>query len=161
MANCLVYKYGQTLEIIEKFMTDSGIREYCTNICKGSCCGTCYKENAEACHKNEGRRLACSGFICFALVNLLSNRDRQQFSSLSDVVERQYHKFGLHDPYFRTPTKDFLDNSTFRSDVIDKLSKRMAIRIKKIITFLIKNNINVRKRDTTREYITEKIGGSI
>jgi hypothetical protein len=55
--------YHQTLEIVENFMTETGIRDFCTNVCKGSCCGKCYTSD-NACHKHEGRRLACSAFVC-------------------------------------------------------------------------------------------------
>lgn len=53
------YSYQESLDIVEKFMIDSGIREYCESICKGKCCIGCY-DSSNACFKNEGRRLACS-----------------------------------------------------------------------------------------------------
>jgi hypothetical protein len=55
--------YNQALERIEEFMVKSGVRDYCVNVCKGKCCQGCY-ETENACHKNEGRRLKCSWFIC-------------------------------------------------------------------------------------------------
>lgn len=55
--------YYQTLEIVENFMAKTGIRNFCTNVCKGNCCGRCYTSE-NACHKHEGRRLTCSAFVC-------------------------------------------------------------------------------------------------
>ena len=60
--------YDQTMEIVEGFMKKSGIAEYCRTICKGKCCidfngKSCY-ESPNACHRNEGRRLTCTAYIC-------------------------------------------------------------------------------------------------
>ena len=55
--------YNQTLEIVENFMIKTGIRDFCSNICKGNCCMRCY-QSKNACHKHEGRRLSCSAFVC-------------------------------------------------------------------------------------------------
>ena len=55
--------YQQTLEAVENFMKETGIRDFCTDICKGSCCSGCYTRET-ACHKNEGRRLSCSTYVC-------------------------------------------------------------------------------------------------
>jgi len=55
--------YHQTLEMVENFMIKTGIRDFCSNICKGRCCYGCY-DSEHACHKNEGRRLSCSAFVC-------------------------------------------------------------------------------------------------
>ena len=35
------YTYKEALEVVEDFMIDSGIREYCEEICRGYCCGLC------------------------------------------------------------------------------------------------------------------------
>jgi len=43
--------YQETLTKVEDFMVKSGIRKYCTEICKGQCCAGCYG-SARACHKN-------------------------------------------------------------------------------------------------------------
>lgn len=71
--------FTQALEVVEKFMTESGIRQYCTEICKGHCCAGCHGTE-EACNKNEGRRLSCSMFICANLADRLSIFDK--FSTL-------------------------------------------------------------------------------
>lgn len=56
--------YQETLELVEKFMINSGIRNFCTNVCHGGCCGYCHKYPKVSCFNNEGRRLMCSIFVC-------------------------------------------------------------------------------------------------
>ena len=58
-----VLGYEEVLEAVEKFMIDSGIRDYCTKNCHGQCCYSCFGTDV-ACHANEGRRLACSVYLC-------------------------------------------------------------------------------------------------
>jgi len=78
--------YAKALNKIEEFMQKSGIREICSNLCIGKCCGKCY-ESEKACHKNEGRRLACSFYICHPLKELLFTRcDRMIFRTVELAV---------------------------------------------------------------------------
>jgi hypothetical protein len=61
--------YSTALNIVETFMSSSGIRSFCTIICKGYCCRDCY-DSPRACRYNEGRRITCSIFICSELIEL-------------------------------------------------------------------------------------------
>lgn len=149
--------YEETLTIVEKFMIDSQTRKYCTDVCKGRCCSGCYKNSPDACHKQEGRRLSCSIFMCFGLLSIFSKKDLHTFTSIDEVIIAQYYKFKSQNPYSSTPPKEFLENSSFDFDAINKLSDRMAKRIKKTITFLTKNNIDIRSF-SKRDYIKKKIG---
>lgn len=69
--------YDQVLARAEQIMADSGIRQFCHNICKGFCCydhyyGDCRKSK-NACHLNEDRRLACSLYSCGPLLKLIKH----------------------------------------------------------------------------------------
>jgi hypothetical protein len=60
-------KYEEALEIIEDFNVNSGLRDFCTNVCKGKCCFEC----TGPCHKNNKRRLVCSTFFCREILDLI------------------------------------------------------------------------------------------
>jgi len=78
--------YAKAVNIIEKFMKNSGIRAICSNYCMGRCCGTCYTSE-RACHKNEGRRLACSFYICYSLKELVfTDYEKTVFDSVDRLV---------------------------------------------------------------------------
>lgn len=62
------YTYEEALDVIEQTMQLSGIRDYCTKVCKGKCCSEC-NNSENACFKNEGRRISCSAFICSGLMS--------------------------------------------------------------------------------------------
>jgi len=83
--------YFQTLERVERFMEASGFRKYCTEICRGRCCGGCYTSEG-ACHKNEGRRLACSIFVC-SLIDGDGAALMRPFLEMSRFVE---HEVAVH-----------------------------------------------------------------
>ena len=62
--------YFELLDLVNDFMDESGIRDFCKNTCEGICCShghnKCY--NTEySCSNNEGdnKRLPCSIWICF------------------------------------------------------------------------------------------------
>jgi hypothetical protein len=67
MAGRSYLTHDETLELVEEFMRKSGIRRYCSDFCRGHCCGKCYNSD-NACRKNEGRRLACSIYLCYDIV---------------------------------------------------------------------------------------------
>jgi len=95
--------YQEVLELAENFMAASGIRDFCANFCGGGCCAGCNR-GPHACHKNEGRRLACSLHVCSKISEVIG--------SVSMPITRKYRDFcwfinakvivclGKGDPYF-------------------------------------------------------------
>jgi len=79
--------YEETLNKVENFMVKSGIREFCTEVCQGYCCGNCYNSK-NACHRNEGRRLSCSVFLCANLRNLIfsSHANMKAYIEMERVI---------------------------------------------------------------------------
>lgn len=61
-----MHTYLQTLEIVEKFMKDSGIRKFCSTSCKGACCMGCDYQGDRGCTQ-EPRNLLCSITMCSLL----------------------------------------------------------------------------------------------
>jgi len=135
-------RYKKTLDIVEKFMIDSRIREYCTDICKGRCCEDCYQKNKYACHRQEGRRLPCSIYLCTSLYRRFSEKDIKTLSKVRVTVLKECRCFAKDNVYFNTPTKKFFKQSMFPLKIIGKLDKNMAKRINIIMTKLIKNKKN-------------------
>lgn len=79
--------YTECLAEIESFMADSGIRQFCSEVCHGQCCVGCWDRNPNACHRNEGRRITCSAFICGELLTYLELPPCPEFKSvILDVV---------------------------------------------------------------------------
>jgi len=87
--------YHQTLSVIEQGMVESSIRLFCEEHCKGFCCGRCFTSE-NACHKNEGRRLACSFFVCYNLRNLIfSEESEDSYRRLAKAIEFSLYEAGL------------------------------------------------------------------
>ena len=111
--------YRETLRRVEDFMTKSGIRKYCSEICVGSCCGGCYKNSKKACHRNEGRRISCSTYFC-GRMGMISNKEiseeimhpyRQTERHIMDQVHKAWQSIGkgISKPgmYIATPNSYF------------------------------------------------------
>lgn len=130
--------YQQTLDIIEKFMIDSGIRNFCTNICHGQCCSSCW-ESKYACHRNEGRRLSCSFYLCPWLSNkILSSKDEVSLINkpsytiyyeiknkvlhiISDLLKKENPKKLISNVYFTPHSKWVRDNFVIDSKTMEGL----------------------------------------
>lgn len=130
----MYYTYDEALDRIEEFMKKSGIRDFCTKVCKGACCGSCYESN-EACYKNEGRRLSCSVFICPQLAGVVfSLEEKSTFSIIkgycTDVIDRNLAKGSK---YFNVHTKTLRNRCKFNPAVIDKLEQIEIFRVKERI----------------------------
>jgi hypothetical protein len=70
--------YHELLDIVNDFMDKSGIRDFCSNTCKGRCCKNCWKTE-KSCSVNEGlnKRLPCSIWLCNTFFKRISNPDAQ------------------------------------------------------------------------------------
>ena len=144
--NCLTYQ--ETLILIEKIMTDSRIREYCTKICKGSCCAGCYTSK-EACRHHEGRRLICSAFVCNGLKDRFCKETKETLCFIHDEIERQYTKYKsltqtAGSSYFNAPDKIFLEIVRFSWYLKTEIEAIDIKEIKTIISKLLKEKRKIR-----------------
>lgn len=140
------YSYQETLEIVEKFMIDSGIREYCEKICKGRCCGSCF-DSEKACFKNEGRRLPCSLYICGNLKRYLNSKLRDKWYAAAVEVERTIDELlGFQNPYWNVNTPELQKAFKVRKSLIDDMiSNEFTIQIaKETMRELVDNKTQVR-----------------
>ena len=79
--------YEHTLNIVDKFMIDSGIRDFCTNTCGSKCCTGCKDNNPLRCTEMEGRRLSCTIYLCHPLAMLIFTRQEfQTFYKIQEVI---------------------------------------------------------------------------
>jgi len=61
-------RYGEVLKQSTAWMEESGVRDYCKNVCKGDCCNGHMKDiSSESLCSN---RLACTEFMCGSLREL-------------------------------------------------------------------------------------------
>jgi len=134
------YTYEEALEIIEKFMIESGIRKYCENICKGECCKDC----PNPCFKRGQRRLPCSVYICDWLRYLLPNSHALQyldeliFDSLLEVMQRN--------PYYH-PNEEVKEKFKILKSHLNVIKLFEVTKYKKITEYLISNKIKVYMKD--------------
>lgn len=132
------YNYEQALAIIEQFMKETGIRGYCSEYCKGYCCGTCYKSK-DACHKHEGRRMACSIYVCDSLEAIIfSKTEAQTLYRMRSDIDDALHPFYKASHYFDTPKneKELRENFRVRKEIIDRLKKFDMDEIQDKVHFL-------------------------
>jgi hypothetical protein len=118
------YTHEEALKFIERFMMDAGIRKFCSDICKGHCCGGCY-EGPHACHRNEGRRICCSIFLCMDLKNVIF--DEKEHKLWTNMQDQMYnHMKPWHgeykSPYYDAPKKD-LKKCTIPKKLLEPMMK--------------------------------------
>lgn len=79
------YTYKETMKIVERFMENTYIRQFCTDYCKGRCCSSnCEKR----CTKTKRRRISCSIFVCSELLPLVfpEQWDRNIFFAVESKI---------------------------------------------------------------------------
>ena len=121
--------YTKALDKIEEFMQKSGIRNICSNFCIGRCCGHCYKSE-KACHKNEGRRLACSFYICSELRQLLfTEYEDKVFGDINRIVSDKIrdsmpgYTVGYSSIYFTINSQSARDKFSIDLNVLNRLDE--------------------------------------
>ena len=134
--------YQETLDIVEKFMIDSGIRQFCTEICKGLCCMNCYEDNPKACHRQEGRRLPCSIHVCYGLKQHFFEKTMKLLNKVNWDVWGQYDNNSF-DPYFDAPDKTFLKTVRFPISIKKDLRRINIRETKNTMNRLIKTGKTV------------------
>jgi len=117
-----MYNYFETLSIVETLMIESGIREFCTIVCKGECCNRCYEGKA-ACHRNEGRRLACSIFLCHNLLNtIFTNCEYTAYTNASSEIKKVLRQNIDKNIFYTVHTKKIQNKFTIDRQIVSPLS---------------------------------------
>lgn len=142
--------YKETLELVEKFMIDSHIRKYCSEICKGKCCENCYNKNPQSCRHHEGRRLPCSVFLCSDILSLFPTTDIKSLQWLRRSIKEQYRIYNsircaYVNIYFTRPDKVFIKIARFPKKIGLVIPDLNVIKIRNIMDELIKTKIAIHK----------------
>lgn len=85
-------EYTEFRKTINDFMVNTTIREYCTTICKGSCCKGCTLCFAPKDNKPKMESIACEVYICGALRSLLFNTE--EVNSYNSFINSLYIAIG-------------------------------------------------------------------
>jgi hypothetical protein len=127
----------QHLNIVEKFMVDSGIRQFCQSICKGDCCRSCARpEGPTRCYNGGPRNIACSSFLCGTLKSILEQ---------NGVQPKNYKLIGLWgNEFYKIYNKKDYARYERNSQVIPKIGN--PLRIKKILEKLPVKNLEELKK---------------
>ena len=124
--------YAKALNRIERFMESSGIRNICSNYCMGRCCEGCYKSE-KACHKNEGRRLSCSFYMCYSLKRLVfTDHESKIFNTIDSAIGAKVRealkadkaKNGMYpNIYFEVSSRSVRARFSIDINILNKLDK--------------------------------------
>lgn len=145
--------YEETLNKVESFMVSSGIRDFCTETCQGYCCDKCYTSK-NACHKNEGRRLSCSVFICLNLRDIIfSRKENEAYMEVKKMIEHKFTEFGISfgSIYFYPHSKRVRDKFLIEDGSLDLLNEINISEVKNKLRAI--KNINV----TLSRFLVDKL----
>ncbi len=150
--------YEKTLEVVENFLKESGIRHFCEKVCRGACCVGCYEANPNACILYNERKLACSIYLCRDLRMLFPHKIRRKFKRVEEHIMGRLH-FTKHymDLYYKRYSDKFKNSRNFDKQIITQLAELDTQQIKIIINEIkakIENGVS--PKDTQYPYI-EKI----
>jgi len=86
-------KSSKALKQFNNFVIRTGIREYCSTICKGDCCRTddCYSKlnnDFKYCHQH----LACTYYYCYDIGNIIHFIDQYKEQDLQRLKDGIYEK---------------------------------------------------------------------
>lgn len=130
------YNYDESLKLVEQFMMESGIRNFCGKYCKGKCCFDCY-DSDNSCIKNEGRRLSCSIWVCNELLDLVFNsRDRMRILIVKDKIELMLKNQINSNIYFTPHVKKVKRNFLIDKKILNLLNRFDIKEIKKKVGVL-------------------------
>lgn len=126
------YNYSEVLKIVEDFMEQSGIRQYCEEVCKGGCCQGC-----RLCYNLlEPRHLPCSIYLCSMLTDDIFNKKlRKLWGEAEESISESYRvimidRGRITDIYRETPFMNVLNRSYMAGrKPIDKFIKRANLEL--------------------------------
>ena len=140
--------YKEILDVTNKFMEDTNIRKYCKDICKGKCCGNGKEVTICKYRNNCTKALFCTCFVCKKLV--LYVRLMVDVDLLSDILSihqsiRTYENLWNIDKY-STEFYEQIKNVELCKGKIIEHNLITIKKIKKYISILIRNNVDLVKK---------------
>jgi len=145
------------LKPIEQLNIDSGIRKFCTTICKGICCAHC-EDKEKKCHE----KLTCTSFICGPLKDVIFDHIIQErmFAEMNLIIWNGFRPFYMvrkmppSDMYFKKIPKLVIDKIKFPPEILFSIMFFNTEKIKRKINKLM----SLTQKDW-REYYDEKQKG--
>jgi hypothetical protein len=112
--------YEKAEQLLSQFMTDTGIRDYCTLVCEGDCCNGSFKCN-DNCFTGK-RKITCSIYLCQKLEHYLFpdgetlhlfitlwRKIRETVQAIGSAEVKKRTGFSYFNPYF-SPNTEYLRN---------------------------------------------------
>jgi hypothetical protein len=136
------YNYNEALNLVEKFMDESGVRAYCTEVCLGKCCFACSLRTEKGCG-DKIRHLACSLHICSLILKALPEEAVKRFRKLKSKVflainEAWLKRKRYFDVYFETIPTAVKRNFVIDREIIDEmLNPEFVALLKQRVNFLM------------------------
>ena len=122
--------YQETLELVNRFMTGSGIHEYCTTVCKGECCSECYEKHKFSCHKQEGDtgRLTCMSSVCAELERAMEQAGfkDQGFVRITVLRSIRHCWRNMRDVFHYPPPERVINEFQVEDRFVDRLRKALS-----------------------------------
>lgn len=115
--------YAEVLAAVEAFMVGSGIRQFCSEVCRGQCCKNC----KAPCY--EERRLNCSAFVCGVLNLYLTpiwKNSNKLMRGCFEVVTQAVNDTGQKssNPHFVVHTTEIKTRCVFSASLIETIPPR-------------------------------------
>jgi len=138
--------YEEIRELLNIFLNESGIRQYCVERCGAKCCTGCYDHNELSCKYYEGEegRLTCLASLCDKLCDMLNDLGIQ-YSFVKITVFRtvRYHwrpRDIFHHPLPDEVKKVFEIENIYVDELRDVLSDGNAYKIRQHLNREMKND---------------------
>lgn len=154
--------YYDLLEKSNRFINESGIKKFCSTICKGVCCGGHYKDKDKECDKV----LPCVMYICVPLKRRIDNVLGEDLkfiaeyacagSDIARIIEGYMKDSAMKNAYFENYQLELIDKLQFPdlefpdSDLVGKIKNSM-----KEITAAVLIDIKKTHGDTDVESILD------
>lgn len=134
--------YMYALNWANKFIIESGIREYCKEHCKGKCCSGSLKHGKCTEKIKCGDKLACVAFLCGELKNLMRSILTEKQTKL--LVDFSYHiaqSMRGKDEYFGNYSiieakKLPILNTSNKSPTLPRISYKKREEIKEVLNLI-------------------------
>lgn len=93
--------YDEALAAIEDFMEASGIRKYCSEVCKGGCCSQCSLPRKGIGCPLPKRNILCSAFLCSDVLSQVPLNIREILASHKAEITIEVDGFHLIQDIFQ------------------------------------------------------------
>ncbi len=119
--------YNKTVKIVDNWMVNSGVRRFCSEVCKGRCCRSVVSH--QVCKKREEcKNINCVSFLCFEIIrNIFSPEQHLKYRKSNDYIRQittnDFAMLAFGDAYFINYRGGRHKKLKFDSEKIDFFTK--------------------------------------